>query len=93
MSLASWFYGKIYSFIYPVRDYIAHDTIRVGTILTVYPAERSHVSKPYKVKVVHLCKEYFKTCMLEGTGRIATFYFDSDVWKDYHHCRFKIYVF
>jgi hypothetical protein len=86
MSLASWFYGKIYSFIYPVRDYIAHDTIRVGTILTVYPAERSHVSKPYKVKVVHLCKEYFRTCMFDG-------YFDSDVWKDYHHCRFKIYVF
>jgi len=101
MSLASWFYGKIHSFIYP-RDYISHDTIRVGTILTVYPAERSHVSKPYKVIVVHLCKEYFQTCMFDGYigfkplnsfGHIATFYFDSDVWKDYHCTRFKIYVF
>jgi hypothetical protein len=89
MSLASWFYGIKA----PVRDYITHFTIREGTILIVYPAERSHVSKPYKVKVVYLCKEYFKTCMLDGSGHIAVFTFDSDVWKDYHCTRFKIYVF
>jgi hypothetical protein len=93
MSLASWFYGKIYSFIYPVRDYIAHDTIRVGTILTVYPAERSHVSKPYKVKVIKVNVDRFFTCMLDGSGHVRYFDFDSDVWKNYHCTRFKIYVF
>jgi hypothetical protein len=87
MSLASWFYGiKV-----PVRDYIAHDTIRVGTILTVYPAERSEVSKPYQVKVLEVKKDRFFTCMLDNSGHVRYFDFDSEVWKNYHHCRFKIY--
>ena len=88
MSLASWFYNKNSH-----RDNITHETIREGTILIVHPAERSHVSEPYKVKVVYLCKEYFKTDMMDHSGEIRTFDFDSDVWKDYHHCRFEIHVF
>ena len=84
----SWLYPKNLH-----RDNITYETIREGTILIVHPADRSHVSEPYKVKVVYLCKEYFKTCMVDGSGHIAVFTFDSDSWKDYHHCRFEIYVF
>jgi hypothetical protein len=85
--MSSWLYRNT------KRDLISHNTIREGTILIVYPADRSHVSEPYKIKVVHVNENYFKTCMVDGSGHIAVFEFDSDVWKDYHHCRFEIYVF
>ena len=89
MNLASYIYGIIV----PVRDHISYNTIRLGTILKIYPAERSHVSKPYKVKIIHLEEGYFKTCMLDGYGNNRYFHFDSDEWKNYHHCRFKIYIY
>jgi hypothetical protein len=89
MSLASWFYGKIV----PVRDNIAHYTIRVGTILIVYPAKRSKVSKPYKVKVIKVNVDRFFTCMLDGSGHVRYFDFYTEEWKNYHHFRFKIYAY
>jgi hypothetical protein len=89
MSLASWFYGKKVR----VRDYIAPDTIRVGTILTVYPAERSEVFKPYNVKVIEVNENRFCTRMLDVYGNIRYFDFNSEEWKNYHHCRFKIYAY
>ena len=89
MSLASWFYGKIVR----VRDNIAHYTIRVGTILIVYPAKRSKVLKPYKVKVIKVNEVRFFTCMLDGSGHVRCFDFNSEVWINYHHWRFKIYAY
>lgn len=89
MNLASFFYNRKVR----VRDFISHETIRQGTILKVYPAERSHVHNPYLVKVIFVNEEYFETCMLDNSGHIAKFIFDSEDWKQYHHCRFKIYGF
>jgi hypothetical protein len=51
--MSSWLYRNT------KRDLISHNTIREGTILIVYPADRSHVSEPYKIKVVHVNENYF----------------------------------
>ena len=76
-----------------VRDFISHNTIREGTILKVYPADRSHSYLPYLVRVIYVNENGFRTDMMDHSGEIRTFDFDSDVWKEYHHCRFIIHVF
>lgn len=83
-NIFSWFYKR------KRRDVIKPNKIREGSILKIYPASRSHVRKPYLVKVVFVCDEYFNTRMIDETGDTRTFIFDSERWNTYHHNRFKI---
>ena len=89
MNLASCFYDRKVR----VRDFISHNTIKEGTILKVYPAKNSHVCLPYLVRVIFVNEYFFRTEMIDKTGHIRTFDFNSEVWKEYHHCRFKIHVY
>lgn len=76
------------------RDRIGFDTIQIGTILKVYPASRSHVYKPYLVKVVDSCIDGFTTELVYPmevkNPRTHKFIYLSGDWIDYHCDRFQI---
>jgi len=75
------------------RDRIGANTIRLGSILKVYPASRSHVRKSYLVRVIHSSIESFTTELVHPekhpNPHIFTFVYRSEDW-DYHRNRFQI---
>jgi len=75
------------------RDRISPKTIRVGSILKVYPASRSHVTKPYLVEVLYSSIESFTTQLvnpeMHPNPHIFTFVYKSENWE-YHRNRFQI---
>jgi hypothetical protein len=75
------------------RDRIGANTIRRGSVLKVYPASRSHVSKPYLVRVIMASVEAFTTELVHPEEHpdphIFTFVYRSEDWE-YHRNRFKI---
>lgn len=74
------------------RNHIAHWNIRRGTILKVFPGERSENNKPYKVVVVYSTNEKFITRLCDPIPEqhLRHFYYDSYEWKTYHFYRFQI---
>jgi hypothetical protein len=74
------------------RNHIAHWNIRRGTILKVFPGERSESKKPYKVMVIYSTNDQFITelCNPVPGQHLRHFYYDSYEWKTYHHNRFQI---
>jgi hypothetical protein len=73
------------------RNHIAHWNIRTGTILKVFPGERSQRKRPYKV-IVECSHSYgFTTCLYNAQqGHVRGFYYNSKEWQTYHHNRFQI---
>jgi len=76
------------------RDIICSNTVSIGTILKAYPKSRSHVHKPYLLRVIDSNKESFTTELVHPeeheSPRIHTFVYNSASWIDYHCDRFKI---
>jgi hypothetical protein len=74
------------------RNSITHWTIRKGSVLKVFPAERSHVRKAYKVIVIESNKQGFTTHLNNPLkrGHKREFIYESNDWKTYHHNRFQI---
>lgn len=74
------------------RNDISQWTIRKGTTLKVFPAERSHVRKPYTVVVIESNNQGFTTHLNNPLkrGHKTEFRYDSNEWKTYHHNRFQI---
>ena len=75
------------------RDRIGANTIRVGSVLRVHPASRSHVRKPYLVEVIRADVDAFTTKLVHPeqhpNPHIFTFIYRSENWE-YHKKRFQI---
>lgn len=76
------------------RDRISPKTIRIGSILKVYPASRSHVNKPYLVRVTWSDVDSFTTTLVHPEEHedphCFTFVYRNPEWKEYHWGRFQI---
>lgn len=81
------------SFIKPKRDVINSST-PIGTILKVFPKNRSYSRKPYRVIIIENTKGYLMTKLLKPEKyidpQVRTFVYNSNEWKEYHHDRFRI---
>jgi len=75
------------------RDRIGYNTIKKGSILKVYPASRSHVTKPYLVVVIISTINAFTTKLVHPeehpSPHTFTFVYKSENWE-YHKNRFEI---
>ena len=75
------------------RDRIGYNTIHKGCVLKVYPASRSHVTKPYLVRVVSSTISAFTTELVHPdehpNPRRHTFVYRGESWG-YHRNRFQI---
>ncbi len=86
----SWF-DKIFN---SKRDAIYSSNAHLGTILKVYPKERSIEAKPYLVRIIQTDNEGFTTELVNPeehlNPRRHRFEYNSASWVDYHCDRFKI---
>ena len=90
MKIINWFNKRL---LRNKRDIICPDTISTGTILKTYPGSRSHVTKPYLLRVIDSNKESFTTELvcpkLHKDPHTHTFVYGDASWE-YHRKRFLI---
>lgn len=76
------------------RDAIFSGNAHIGTILKVYPKHRSHVARPYLVRIIQTDNEGFTTELVHpeehNDPHTHRFEYNSASWIDYHCDRFRI---